>query len=249
MPDGMVPWQGAPDGVADVLIFAATLGLQAMNDNLNALDAALAVVPADVVPEPGEDLALYEGPIEGEGEPPVEGEGEPPIEGEGEPPVEGEGEPPVEGEPPAEGEPPVEGEGELPVEGELPTEGEEACIENPEGCPRPLGGDYEIGSDLCLCVPCPVAASSTYAWTKDGVPLSNGGRIIGANARTLQIALLTTSDSGLYSCTYDDGAKAVQVFEAQVTVVEEIPAMGMLGLIVLAAAGGALGLLARRKRS
>lgn len=233
--DGMLPWQ-VPDGVADVLAGAAVLGLQAA-DNLDALDAALGIVPAGVVPDPGEDVALYLEPSEGE----MEGEGEPPVEGEGEAPVEGEGEPPVEGE----GEPPVEGE---PVEGE-PTEGEEECVENPEGCPKPLGGDYEIGSDLCLCVPCPVSSSSSYAWAKDGIALTNGGRIIGANARTLQIALLTTSDSGLYSCTYDDGAKAIQVFEAQVTIVEEIPALGTLGMTLLAVAGGALGLLARRKRS
>ncbi len=88
--DGMLPWQ-VPDGVADVLASAAFLGLQP-TDNLDALDDALAVVPAGVVPDPGEDLALYEGFIEGEGEPPVQGEGEPPIEGEGEPPIEGEGE-------------------------------------------------------------------------------------------------------------------------------------------------------------
>lgn len=247
VPDGMLPWQ-VPDGVADVLASAAFLGLQ-VTDNLDALDAALAVVPAGVVPDPGEDLALYEGPIEGEGELPVEGEGEPPIEGEGEAPVEGE--PPVEGEgePPLEGEPPVEGEIQAEGEGEVPAEGEIECVENPEGCPRPLGGDYEIGSDLCLCVPCPVSSSSTYAWAKDGIALANGGRIIGAKARTLQIALLTTSDTGLYSCTYDDGAKAVQVFEAQVNVVANIPALGMLGLMVLVVAGGALGLLARRKRS
>jgi len=258
--DGMLPWQ-VPDGVADVLAGAAVLGLQAA-DNLDALDAALAVVPADVVPEPGEDLALYEGPIEGEGEPPVEGEGEAPVEGEGEPPVEGEGEPPVEGEgeppvegegePPVEGEgePPVEGEGEPPVEGEgePPVEGEVECVENPEGCPRPLGGDYEIGSDLCLCIPCPVSSGSTYTWAKDSTPLANGGRVSGANARTLQIVMLTTGDSGLYSCTYNDGTKAIKVFEAQVTVVDQIPVMGTLGLIVLAAAGGALGLLARKKR-
>ena len=243
VPDGMLPWQ-VPDGVADVLVSAAFLGLQ-VTDNLDALDAALAVVPADVVPDLGEDLALYT-EVEGEGEPPVEGEGEPPVEGEGEPPVEGEGEPPVEGE----GEPPVEGEGEPTVEGEgePPVEGEVECVENPEGCPRPLGGDYEIGNDLCLCVPCPVSSSSTYAWAKDGIALANGGRISGAKARTLQIVMLTTSDTGLYSCTYDDGTKVVQVFEAQVNVVEEIPAMGMLGLMVLAAAGGALGLLVRKRR-
>lgn len=152
-------------------------------------------------------------------------------EGEGEPPAEGEGEPLVEGE----GEPPVEGEGEV--------------IENPEGCPKPYGGTYEAGDDLCLCVPWPVSSTSTYAWAKDGVPLTDSGRIYGANARTLHIILLTIEDSGLYTCTYDDSAKAIQVFEAPVRVVDELPALNTLGLIALAASGSMLGFLIQKKRA
>lgn len=253
VPDGMIAGQQPADTVADVLVFASTLGLQASSDNLDALDAALADVNADMGPLAGEDLALYlepsEGEPEGEGEIPVEGEGETIVEGEGEPPAEGEGETTVEGE----GEPPAEGEGETTIEGEgeppAEGEGEAECVENPEGCPKPKGGIYEQGDDLCLCVPCPVSASSTFAWDKDDTPLVNGGRISGADARTLQIIMLTTTDSGTYSCTYNDGSKAIQVFEAEVTVVEEIPALGALGLMVLAVAGATLGLLARRKRS
>ena len=74
VPDGMLPWQ-PPDGVADVLASAAFLGLQPI-DNLDALDAALAMVPP-TVPGPGEDVALYKETAEGE----PEGEGEPPIVG------------------------------------------------------------------------------------------------------------------------------------------------------------------------
>lgn len=133
---------------------------------------------------------------------------------------------------------------------ENPEEGEgEPCVENPEQCPKPQGGQYVTGDELCLCVPCPVSETTAYSWSKDGAPLSNGGRIFGADERTLQILLLETGDSGLYSCTYDDGAKAMQVFEAQVTVVEKVPAIGGLGSILLFAACGVAGMrLVKRRR-
>lgn len=132
---------------------------------------------------------------------------------------------------------------------ENPEEGEgEPCVENPEQCPNPQGGQYVEGNDLCLCVPCPVSEISTYSWSKDGMPLTNGGRVFGADERTLQIILLETGDSGLYSCTYDDGFKAEQVFEAQVAVVERVPAISMLGIISLVAIVGAVGMRSVKRR-
>lgn len=145
--------------------------------------------------------------------------------------------------------PVAEGEGEGQSEGEGEEEGEGEGIENPEGCPKPYGGTYEAGDDLCLCVPLPVSSTSTYAWAKDGVSLTDVGRIYGANARTLHIIPLTIEDSGLYTCTYEDGSKAIQVFEAPVLVVEELPALNTIGLIALAAAGSMLGFLIRKKRA
>ena len=123
------------------------------------------------------------------------------------------------------------------------------CTENPEQCPKPVGGIYTIGDTLCLCVPCPVAEATSYTWKKDGITLANGGRIFGAEERTLQILLLEAADAGLYSCTYDDGGKSVQLFEAQVTVVEQTPAMGLLGIAFLVTACAALGIRSRKQRS
>ncbi len=134
------------------------------------------------------------------------------------------------------------------LEGSVEGEGE-VCIENPEQCPRPQGGQFVEGDELCLCIPCPVSPLSTYSWTKDGTPLHSGGRIFGADKRTLQILLLETSDSGSYSCTYDDGTKALQVFEAQVIVVKRVPALNTFSLVILFAFCGILGLVAHRKRA
>ena len=39
-----------------------------------------------------------------------------------------------------------------------------------------------------------------YYWQKDGAPLSNGGRISGANTDALAIAGVVAGDEGTYSC-------------------------------------------------
>ena len=134
------------------------------------------------------------------------------------------------------------------LEGAVEGEGE-VCVENPEQCAKPQGGHFVEGDELCLCVPCPASPLSMYSWAKDGTPLHSGGRIFGADERTLQILLLETSDSGLYSCTYDDGSKATQVFEAEVTVAEKVPLTNMVTLVVLLAVFGSLGVYTHRKRA
>jgi len=134
------------------------------------------------------------------------------------------------------------------LEGAVEGEGE-ACIENTEACPKPQGGQFVEGDALCLCVPCPVSPLSTFTWTKDGALLANGGRISGANERTLQILLLETGDSGLYSCAYDDGSKTAQVFEAHVTIVKKVPALQTFSLILLFTLCAILGAVAHRKRT
>jgi hypothetical protein len=46
----------------------------------------------------------------------------------------------------------------------------------------------------------------SYAWQKDGAPISNGGRISGATTATLSIANATTADQAAYSVTVSDAA-------------------------------------------
>lgn len=46
----------------------------------------------------------------------------------------------------------------------------------------------------------------SYAWQKDGNPVTNGGRISGATTATLTIANATTADQGSYTVTVTDNA-------------------------------------------
>ena len=125
----------------------------------------------------------------------------------------------------------------------------EGCEQNPEGCPQPVfDGVYEMGRELCLCVPCPVSTTSTFAWAKDSEPLTDDGRILGANARTLHITSLDIGDAGVYSCTYDDGAMAPSVYEKTIQVVTRVPAVGPLGMVLLTTICGALVVILRRGR-
>ena len=93
------------------------------------------------------------------------------------------------------------------------------------GCGRPHGGLYAVGDDLCLVVPLPISLLSSFSWRKDGAPITLDGRTSGLNTRKLSINNLQLTDSGLYTCAYDDGSKLVKVFEARVTVGEQVPSL------------------------
>jgi len=93
---------------------------------------------------------------------------------------------------------------------------------------------YQVGDNLCLSVPCPVASDSAYQWTKGGVPLEDIGRVQGAAERVLKINGLEMSDSGEYACSYDDGSMAVTSHVAVVIVVAYLPVAGLFGKVLLA---------------
>lgn len=93
------------------------------------------------------------------------------------------------------------------------------------GCVKPPSGFYEVGEDLCLVVPEPVSAYSAYMWRRNGAPLPDEPRVIGADDRKLLIVSLVEEDSGVYTCTYDDGSKAEAVYTVHVTVVPNVPAL------------------------
>ncbi len=227
-------------------------------DNLNALDAELAIVkatrPLDGVDDAGvanegEGEPPVEGegepPVEGEGEPPVEGEGEPPVEGEGEPPVEGEGEPPVEGEgePPVEGEgePPVEGEGEPPVEGEgePPVEGEgeglAAVIDGPSLVSITVGASHTFSVSVTGNV-----GELSYQWYFDGADKSYAP-IQDAEDAAYSIESAALGDSGFYYCEVSDASATVQSPPVQLSVIVGVPVAHLAGVALLAAACMLLG--------
>lgn len=101
-------------------------------------------------------------------------------------------------------------------------------------CDNPSrGGLFRVGDDVCFQVPDPVGPDTSYQWYKDGVPLSNG-RVVGATARSLHIPGLQVADSGVYTCTYDDGTKAPATYgPIWVSVGAEVPASRSGGLVLL----------------
>jgi hypothetical protein len=125
-----------------------------------------------------------------------------------------------------------------------PAEGEGApeCVE----CVPTGPGVYRAGQDVCLEVPAPVSATSTYLWTKDGMSL--GGRVARDDCRDLQLFNVQAGDSGKYECFYDDGAKAAAVYTAVIQVGEGLPVGGLLALSMLVSAIGGLGVVMQRRK-
>lgn len=124
---------------------------------------------------------------------------------------------------------------------------ESPCHNNPELCRQPRGGLYRVGDDLCLSVPCPVSQFSSYQWSKDGAPLMHGGRVSGVSDRVLRITGLIESDTGIYTCIYDDGNKQPVSFSARVIVAEALPATGAAHAVVLMLVLGFLTVLLLRR--
>ncbi len=84
-----------------------------------------------------------------------------------------------------------------------------------------FGGIFEVGSNICLRVPDPVATNSTYRWTKQNGNLEERGLI--TRCRSLWIPNAQVEDSGIYICEYNDGQKATTTYTFHVMVTEELP--------------------------
>lgn len=92
-------------------------------------------------------------------------------------------------------------------------------------CANTEGGVFSEGDMFCLVVPDPVSYT-TFQWMKDGQPLNDIGSIQGSRWRTLHIMSLSISDSGDYTCEYDDGSKSPRVFgPVHVEVLKTTPAV------------------------
>ena len=68
------------------------------------------------------------------------------------------------------------------------------------------------------------ATITSYQWVKNGVALSNGGRVTGANQPTLSISNVMPQDQGLYQCnvTNVDGVTSLSVATSVLVVGETI---------------------------
>ncbi len=75
------------------------------------------------------------------------------------------------------------------------------------------------GASLSLFIPDPVGDLQPFQWFKDGVPLVNDGRVIGADTRTLQISSLVIEDTGDYTAEYEGHNKHGLTYAVRVDVV------------------------------
>jgi len=100
-------------------------------------------------------------------------------------------------------------------------------------CANTEGGVFSEGDLFCLVVPDPVSYDAAFQWMKDGQPLTDVDFIQGSQWRTLHITSLRVSDSGDYSCEYEDGQKSQRVFgPVHVEVIKTTPAVNRLGLLI-----------------
>jgi hypothetical protein len=75
-----------------------------------------------------------------------------------------------------------------------------------------------VGSNAVLNVTATGTAPLSYTWRKGAVPLSNGGRISGANTNQLTISATITNDSGAYSVVITNSVGSITSSVANLTV-------------------------------
>ena len=78
--------------------------------------------------------------------------------------------------------------------------------------------DVAPGSDVTFSVTATGTKPLSYQWQKDGVNLSDGGRISGATTATLTITGVTESDEGGYRCVVTNSAGTATSNTATLTV-------------------------------
>ena len=80
-----------------------------------------------------------------------------------------------------------------------------------------------LGEDAAFSVSASGIPAFTYQWRKDETPLSNGGRIAGADTDTLTIAETTPEDSGLYDVVVTNGeGESLDSADASLAVSEHV---------------------------
>ena len=78
--------------------------------------------------------------------------------------------------------------------------------------------DIVPGSDVSFSVTATSIIPLSYQWQKDGVDLTDGGRITGATTATLTITGIMESDEGGYRCVVTNDAGPVTSITATLTV-------------------------------
>ena len=76
-----------------------------------------------------------------------------------------------------------------------------------------------LGSNATFSVTA-AGASLVYLWSKGSTPLSNGGRISGADSSALTISAVVGTDAGLYSCLITNSGGSTNTSPVALTVIE-----------------------------
>ena len=83
---------------------------------------------------------------------------------------------------------------------------------------QPAAATPAAGTTVSLTALVYAASPATYSWTRDGVPIINGGRYSGANTASLVITGTNVVDNGNYTLTVTNGSGTVSTTAAAVNV-------------------------------
>jgi hypothetical protein len=123
----------------------------------------------------------------------------------------------------------------------------------PEGPGEPLDYAYvlgELGGEICMEVPRQgTAGNGDFAWTFTPDEGGAATPIVGETNGELCLTDLLYDQTGAYVATFDDGAKAARTFTFNLTVVESLPAAGLLAMSAAAAIVACAGALGLRRRA
>ena len=92
-------------------------------------------------------------------------------------------------------------------------------LSSPQVVSQPQGQSAVVGATVSFGVQAQGSGPLSYRWSKDGVYLSDGGRITGSAGSTLQIASVQTSDAGNYWVRVSNSVGSVDSATAGFTLV------------------------------
>ncbi|MSU59921.1 MAG: hypothetical protein EXS35_17430 [Pedosphaera sp.] len=88
---------------------------------------------------------------------------------------------------------------------------------------QPQNVTTNAGGGATFSVTATPAGGLGYAWSKNGLPLVNGGNVSGANTATLTLNGVLLSDAGSYTATVSNGAGTTNSAAATLSVVYPLP--------------------------
>lgn len=91
---------------------------------------------------------------------------------------------------------------------------------------QPVSVSTKEGGNAALSVTASGSPAPVFQWSRNGVPLLNGGNVSGATSATLNLSNVSTMDAGSYTVSVSNSAGAVTSAAAAVTV-EAAPEAGI----------------------